>query len=240
MSEIEQQSVIVRDALPAHVGTTARGARLCSIAALVAILYFAGAALVLQFAREDLDWIRTPLSFYLIGPHGLWLQAAYCLLGAALVLLPLGLYFAFAPRARSGAPGLLFVMAAVALGVTAFAHTNMPGRAPTFEGWVHGTAAQGAFLWVTTAMVLQAWRFRGDPVWRSRFWPAFGLAVASFAAVWILSLWRSAPRGLTQKFVIAMIVCWLVMVAIWLWRAARARRQSDISPADVSPAGRSP
>lgn len=230
MREIERQSIGEQAAVPARVRASGRAVSFCGIAALGAILLFASAALVLQFTREDLDWIRTPLSFYLIGPHGVWLQAAYCLLGIALVLLPLGLYFAFVPQARSSAPVLLFVMAAVALAVTAFAHTNVPGLAPTFEGWVHGTAAQGAFLWVTTAMVLQAWRFRGDPVWRSRFRPAFGLAIASFAAVWILSLWRSAPRGLTQKLVIAMIVWWLVMVAIWLWRAARERRQSDASP----------
>lgn len=235
MREIERPSIREQDALPARVGTAERATGFCGIAALVAILLFAGAALVLQFAREDLDWIRTPLSFYLIGPYGVWLQVAYCLLGAALVLLPLGLYFAFAPQARSSAPVLLFVMAAVALVVTAFAHTNVPGRAPTFEGWVHGTAAQGAFLWVTTAMVLQAWRFRGDPLWRSRFRMAFGLAIASFAAVWILSLWRAAPRGLTQKLVIAMIVYWLLMVGIWLWRAARERRHSDASPVRQSP-----
>jgi hypothetical protein len=236
MREIERQSIVEQqDAVPTRVGTTGRVVDFCGIAALAAILLFAGVALVLQFTREDLDWIRTPLSFYLIGPYGIWLQAAYCLLGAALVLLPLGLYFAFMPQARSSAPVLLFVMAAVALVVTAFAHTNVPGRAPTFEGWVHGTAAQGAFLWVTTAMVLQAWRFRGDPVWRSRFRLAFGLAVASFAAVWILSLWRSAPRGLTQKLVIAMIVYWLVMVGIWLWRAARERRHLDASPVRQSP-----
>ncbi|WP_242107945.1 DUF998 domain-containing protein [Luteimonas aquatica] len=228
MHETEQgQAVRARAKTHAVAATPVpadRALRVCAIGALAAVLLFAAAALALQFARADLDWVRTPLSFYLIGPYGPWLQAAYCLLGVGMIVLSAGLYGALAPAARSAAPVLVFAMAAAALAVTAFAHTNVPGRAPTFEGWVHGTAAQAAFLWTTTAMLLQAWRFRGDPRWGARFALAFCLALACFAAIWVLSLWRSAPRGLTQKVVIAMIVCWLSMAGAWLWQARPAMR----------------
>lgn len=75
---------------------------------------------------------------------------------------------------------------------------------------------QGAFLFATTAIVLQALRFRRDPAWRQHVRWLLPWAVACFAAIWVLALWRDAPRGLAQKTVIAMIVGWLAAVAAFL------------------------
>jgi hypothetical protein len=117
------------------------------------------------------------------------------------------------------APWLLFTLAAVALVVTALAHSNLPGRAPTLQGFVHGVAAQATFLCATVAMVLQSWRLRGDARWRSRFRLAFALALACFAGLWVDVLWKGMPRGLEQKLLIALIVWWLLQAAWWLCRA---------------------
>lgn len=191
-------------------------------AALAGVIAFAVVCTAMQWLRADLDWMRAPLSFYLVDAHGLWVRIVYTGLSASLVLLGVGYHRALSPDARSAAPLLLFVVAGIALAVTAWAGTNRPQRPPTFEGLIHGLAAQTAFLCVTTAMLLQAWRMRRDPAWRGHFALAFGLAVVCFVAMWVHALWREAPRGLTQKAVIVLILAWLGWAAVWLRRSGAA------------------
>lgn len=66
--------------------------------------------------------------------------------------------------------------------------------------------------------MLQALRFRRDARWREAARWLLPWALACFAAVWVLALWREAPRGLAQKLVIALIVGWLAAVAGRPWR----------------------
>ncbi|MDO1527826.1 DUF998 domain-containing protein [Fulvimonas sp. R45] len=197
--------------------------RHCGRVALAGILAFALAAVATQGLRPELDWLDAPLSFYLIGPWGPLLQAAYVAMAVALATLGGGYYRALPPGARSAAPWLLFVAAGVALAVTALAHSNLPGRAPTLEGFVHGTAAQASFLCVTVAMLLQSWRLRLEARWQARFRSAFALALACFAGLWVDALWKGMPRGLEQKLLIALIVLWLWRAAWWLCRAREAQ-----------------
>ncbi|WEN15630.1 DUF998 domain-containing protein [Rhodanobacter sp. AS-Z3] len=119
---------------------------------------------------------------------------------------------------RSAAPCLLFVCAGISLCVTAVAHSNLAEHTPTLEGFVHGLAAQAAFLCVTVAMLLQSWWLRTDPRWRARFPLAFALALTSFVALWVDVLWHGMPRGLEQRVVIALILEWLLLATLWLRR----------------------
>jgi hypothetical protein len=130
----------------------------------------------------------------------------------------------------------LFVLAGLALAVTASAETQRTRQPLTTEGMVHAIAAPLAFLFVTAAMLLQSWCLRGDAQWRVRFAPAFILAVASFAGLWGHALWRSAPRGLTQKAVILLILAWLALAAWWLCRLAPAAAEPLGLPDEI-PAG---
>lgn len=187
-------------------------------AALAGLSLFSSIAIATQLQRPDLDWRLAPISFYLSGPYGVWLQAAYFMLAAALAAVGSAYYRALAPSARSGAPALLFAFAAISLATTAVADSNLPQRDAGLQGWVHGTAAQAAFLFATTAMLLQAWRLRADPGWRRRFVVAFVWAACCFAGVWALAFWRELPRGLAQKTLIAGIVGWLALSAWWLRR----------------------
>lgn len=205
---------------PAHAsdeaGRVPPGQRALAAAALAGMLAFLLAAAALQFVRTDLDWVSAQMSFYLLGPGGRWLQAAYCMMGLAIVLLALGLYRAMPAPARSAAPVLLFVLAGAGLAATAFAAMDLPDAEPTLVGWLHGVTAYTAFLCVTAAMLLQSWRFRGARRWRRRTAPAMVLAATAFAGVWMLALWPALPRGLAQKAVIAAIGGWLVLAACWL------------------------
>lgn len=197
-------------------------ARAAGTVAMMGIAAFAIACVAMQFVRPDMDWIRTPMSFYLLGPSGWVLQAAYGALAVALLALAMGYYRGLAHQTRSAAPLLLFSIGAVALVVTALARSNLPDAAPTLEGWVHGTAANTAFLTVTTAMLLQSWRLRHAEGVSDRWKLAFALAAVCFLALWLHVLWRDLPRGAGQKAVMALIVAWLWLAAHWLRRWPRA------------------
>lgn len=187
-------------------------------AALMGVVAFAVVCFAAQVLRADLDWLHAPLSLYLLGEYGRVVKVAYFALGAALMLLGLGYYRALSATARSGAPFLLFAVAGLALAVTAIADSGSRAGADSLQAVIHGLSANTAFLSVTVAMLMQAVRLRGDPAWRARFTAAFLLAGACFVAMWVHALWREAPRGLTQKIVIALILAWLALAATWLRR----------------------
>ncbi|NYZ63292.1 DUF998 domain-containing protein [Luteimonas deserti] len=192
----------------------------CSNVALCALAAFAATAVALHLARPDLDAVRSQMSLYLIGDWGPALQAAYVGLALGMLVLAWGLRVGLAPQARSAAPLVMFVLGGGALATTAYAWMDLPGVDRSLEGLVHGVSAQGAFLFSTTGMVLQAWRFRCDPEWRTAARWAVPWATVCFSSVWILAVWRDAPRGLAQKLVIALIVGWLASTAWALRRRA--------------------
>lgn len=187
-------------------------------AVLAGLWIFILIAIAVQCLRTDLNWQEAPLSFYLLDAWGHWLQAAYVVLSLSLVLLGGGFYAGMHGQQRSMAPSLLFACSGIALCVTAFAHSNLPGRPPTLEGFVHGTAAQAAFLCVSVAMLLQSWWLRASTQWHRHFPLAFALALAGFAAIWMDALWHGMPRGLEQRLVIGLLLWWLLLAAGWLRR----------------------
>ncbi len=206
-----------------------------SALALGSLATFVIAALALHGLRPDLDPVHSQMSLYLIGDWGALLQLAYVALAMGMTALAIGLHRAMVPAARSAAPLLLFVLAGAALTTTAYAWMDLPGIDRSLEGLVHGISAQAAFLFATTAMVLQALRLRLDPHWR-RAWPGLlAWALLCVASIWVLALWRDAPRGLSQKLVIALIVGWLATLGLMLWRRTRnAAAQAAGSGAGVS------
>lgn len=196
--------------------------------ALVGVATFAIVCGAVQFLRTDYEWLSVPLSFYVLGPYGRIVEASYFVLAAGLVALGLGWYRVLDRDARSAAPLLLFVAAAIALCVTAFESTDVPDGPRTLHGLVHVVAAMATFLCVTVAMLLQAWRLRLDMRWRSRFRSALALAVVAFIALWLDALVKSIPRGLGEKVVIALILVWLWRAAWWLaWPRRRRTIERD-------------
>lgn len=186
--------------------------------ALVGVVVFAVVCTAAQFLRADLQWMRAPLSYYLIGAGGAVVKAAYFVLSIAIAAIGVGCHRALEHRARSAAPLLLFLLAAIALDVVALSDTATHRGDFSLHAFVHNLAALTTFLSITVAMLLQSWRFRADATWRSRFGFAFGLAVIAFAALLIHALNHAGLRGLQQKIVIALIVVWLGWAALWLSR----------------------
>lgn len=198
---------------------------------LACLASFALVAVAVQAQRPDLQWWLAPLSFYLVGEYSGWLKAAYVALALTLLLVGLQFRHALAPAARSALAPWLFGGASLAVAVTAFADTHLPGQAMTTANHVHAVSAPIAFLTVTFAMLLQSWHLRMDPAWRHRFAAAFVLALACFAGLWVHALVREWPRGLTQRGVIVGILVWLALAAAWL-RVAAVRAQSFAGAAE--------
>jgi len=198
-----------------------RLARALGVVALIGVAVFAIVCGAAQFLRTDYNWLGVPLSFYVLGPYGGAVEGSYFALAPGLAALGIGWYRALDRGARSAAPLLLFVIAAVALCVTAVALTDVPNGPHTLHGVVHVIAAMTTFLCVTVAILMQSWQLRSDPRWRPRFRSAFTLALIAFIALWIDALAKSLPRGLSEKVVIVLILAWLWRAAWWLVRGAR-------------------
>lgn len=185
-------------------------------AAVAAFALVCGAAQVL---RADLDWVAAPLSYYLTGPYGDGVIAAYLGLSIGLAAIGLGFRRVLRSAARSAAPLLLFLVAAVALVLTALSEKAKVRDASGGWEFTHLLAAQTTFLCVTVAMLLQSWRLRYDARWRPQSAPSFALAALAFAALWANVLARGLPRGASQKAVIVLILAWLAWASWRLWRA---------------------
>ncbi|KPN20535.1 hypothetical protein AO715_11860 [Xanthomonas sp. Mitacek01] len=195
--------------------------RRATAVAAASLALFLMAGIALHLLRTDLDPVDSQMSLYLIGAWGPLLQSAYVALGIGMVALGWGLRLAHAPAARSAAALLLFALAGTSLSITAYAWMDLPGVDRSMEGLIHGVSAQGAFLFATTGMAVQALNFLRDPRWRRAARWALPWALLCFASVWVLALWRDAPRGLAQKTVIVLILGWMVCTLRALWTRAR-------------------
>jgi len=196
-------------------------ARFCAALACGGVAVFVLICGAVQFLRPDLDWIAAPLSYYLVGPFGAAVVAAYLALSVGLVALGIGFRFSLAAAARSGAPVLLFSVAGAALALTALSEPAKSYGHPMEWEAIHRLAAMTTFLFVTLAMLLQSFWLRYDPRWRGRFTFAFTLAALTFVALWIYALFHLFPSGISQKTVIALILVWLGWASWGLWRSLR-------------------
>lgn len=194
-----------------------RGAMAGLLAALVGSGFLL-LVLALQFVRGDLAWVDAQLSLYLHGPYGLLLRSAYCVLALSMVALAVGLQRALAAAARSATVLGLFCAAGIGLASVAIGDSWLPQLAPAFALPVHLVSAQAAFLCVIAAVLLQSWYFRRDPAWQRHAVLARMLAVAAFIVLaWHVGV-SGAPRGLSQKLAIVLIVAWLIVTGWRLWR----------------------
>ncbi|MGH8116380.1 MAG: DUF998 domain-containing protein [Rhodanobacteraceae bacterium] len=203
--------------------------------ALVGVGVFAVVCGAVQFLRTDYNPLGMPLSFYVIGPYGRVVEGSFFVLAVGLAALGAGCYRALARGARSAAPLLLFVVAAIALCITAVEFTDIPGQPSTLHGYVHVIAAVVSFLCVTVAMLLQSWRFRLDARGRDRFRSAIAIAAVAFVALWIDAVARPIPRGLGEKIVIVLILIWLWRAAWWLVRASPIKPLAPPAPHHGAP-----
>lgn len=184
--------------------------------AMAGIVVFTGICLAVQVLRTDLNWFIAQMSLYTLGPWGAWVQAAFFAPAPGLAALGCGWYRTFHRRAWSNIAPVLFIAAAVSLCFTAAFLTDTTPSPVTLHGAIHQWSAFATFVFATTGMVLQSWRFRFAPKWRKHFPDAFAIAVITIVYFWIYALFHPIPRGLGEKIVIGLVLLWVWRAAWWL------------------------
>jgi hypothetical protein len=182
--------------------------------ALIGPLAFLLTAIAVQALHPSYDWRHAPLSFYLSGPHGAWLQWAYALLAAAISAQAWLSWRAERSGLWNTGALLLFFGGSVALVVTAVYPGGSPAAAvPAFEHRLHLWSALLAFGLTGLGLLLRGaldWT-RGDRL----FLP---LAVLAVGCLLLHVGVRELPRGASQKLTIALYLLWLTLRG---WRAPR-------------------
>lgn len=190
------------------------------IIALVGIATFSVTCLLVECLRTDLDWFTTALSMYAIGPYGPWVRGAFYAPAPGIAAIGIGWYRTLDRRSRSLVPVFLFAAAGVGLCLLATFTTDTTPKPTTFHGAVHQWSTFGAFVCLTTAMLVQSWNERRDPPWRFRFLPALTLAALTVVYFWIFALVKAIPRGIGEKAVIGLCLLWLWRSGWWLVRGS--------------------
>jgi Protein of unknown function (DUF998) len=200
--------------------------------ALAVPVIFALVCAVAQVAREDLDPVRVPLSAYLSGAGGWAVRGVYYGLGTSLVVFAWISFHATLRVRRSATAAAMFAIAGLAL-IPVAVTANFVGDSDAvaeLAALIHGIAAQTAFVCVTSAMLLQAWLWRGDPRLAVGALPHAILALLAFVGLWIHVLNRSLPRGASQKAVIALILIWQLWACVRIWRVQAVVVASQAAP----------
>jgi hypothetical protein len=193
--------------------------------ALLGPLVFLCAAITVQALHPSYDWVRAPLSFYLSGPQGLWLQSAYAFLAAAISAQAWLSWRGERAGVLNTAALLLFLGGAIALVVTAVFPGGSPaGAVPPFEHRLHVLSALLAFGLTGLGLLL-----RGALDWARGERLFLPLALLAVGCLLLHVFVRELPRGASQKLTIALYLLWL-----WLhgWGVPRASMPLAVRAAD--------
>lgn len=184
--------------------------------ALLGPLVFLFTAITVQALHPAYDWVQAPLSFYLSGPQGLWLQSAYAFLAAAISAQAWLSWRSERTGVLNTAALLLFFTGAIALVVTAVFPGGSPaGAVPPFEHRLHVLSALLAFGLTGLGLLL-----RGALDWARGERLFLPLALLAVGCLLLHVFMRELPRGASQKLTIALYLLWLGLHG---WRAPSLR-----------------
>jgi len=199
--------------------------RPAAIVALVAMAYFAVAAVATHIASPQYDFVRNYISDYAIGPLG-WIYASAFLASCVSCLaLALALWQALRPEGLSRAGVALLGIVGITYVVDFFFPTDLlaPGEPPrTMTGEVHFAAAGlGWLLFVASAFLITA-RLRHDPHlarWQATLLALAWLAVALLVALIAVTVTRQPYGGLVEKAFILDRNAWALVLVVGLLQA---------------------
>jgi hypothetical membrane protein len=129
------------------------------------------------------------------------------------------------PRARGFDLGIaLLACSGFGLMLLGAFRTDTPNILPTFDGTIHGIAANTTFMLLPLASLFIAPSLRKNPHWRSLF--LYSIATAVFALIWITIYRLFLPSeltwfGLYERILVIDEVIWVELMAIWLLRQFR-------------------
>ena len=193
-------------------------------AALVCFTVFVLGVVLMHLLRSDVDVFSHRISDYAVGPWGGLMTAAFA--GASLGCLMLALGFA---RSCSGSVSgwlcaAMFGVASVGLAVTAVYPTDMPGSPTTTSGNIHKISFFVNVASIVLAALLTAFVALRDARWREHRVLAALLALVLVIAmvVQFRALYQGIAHGIANRFVIGIMMIWLVVTAFRLRRLGRS------------------
>lgn len=197
--------------------------RAIGIVLLIGVAIIGVTCLIVQFLRTDLDWTDVSLSLYVRGPYGPFVQASFFAPAPGIAALGFAWRRALERRARSTIALVMFAIAGTALCVMAANVAKAGSQPATVHGQIHLWAAFAAFVFVSTAMLVQSVKLRLDAHWHVRFPVLVTIASVAVVFFWTFALVKPIPRGLGEKVEIGVILLWLWLAAWWLVRDAQSR-----------------
>ena len=172
------------------------------------------------------ELVRDSISSLALTPMG-WLQTiGFMAIGLLVEIFVAGLFFNI--RGRRGfrlSAGLLVFFGFGLLLIGAF-RTDPAGVPHTIEGTIHSATATTVFWLFPIAILLLAPSLRNDPNWKGLFLYSIVTCILSFlfmiAHIWLPD--QLSWFGLYERILVALMVIWVEVTAIWLLRLSLRRR----------------
>jgi len=204
-------------------GITTNGAFLGRTAA-ACFLYVLSTFLGIHFLNTELDPIRTPMSAYALGPHGVWVNLCPFAMSVAALSLSAGLGFALPPTRGKTAAQLLFLLAAAGAAAAGIFPMDFPGPARTVSGRLHAAAGALTFPSLVAGVLFFTHAFRSEPYWRriAGMTSILSGALVTVLVVAVISLATLGFAGYAQRVLFALLGTWVILVGIHLARLPRS------------------
>ena len=186
--------------------------RICGMAAMLGVAWFATSVAVLMYgaAGTGLDWTRHYVSEFVHWPRGWLLPLAILGHAAGNLALALGLHHALRRGPLRASASALFLLAAAGFAATALFAVEAPGAARSIAGAIHRASASASFGLELAALVLYSAAFASEVQWRGAARVSLALlALAGAALAMLFSAivlgWRP---GLAERAALAAFMAW--------------------------------
>jgi len=193
-------------------------------AALAGFALFGVGIVLAHLLRSEVDISIHRVSAYAVGPWGGLMTTA--LAGASLGCLMLSLGFArtCAGSVSEWLAAAMFAVASTAFAVTAAYPADEPDAATMAVGDIRHICFVVNVASIVVAALLTAVLALRDERWRRHRVPAGLLAVLLLVAVIVQfrALLEGLPHGIPNRFVVAIMVVWLVVTAMRLRQLGRS------------------
>jgi hypothetical protein len=190
-----------------------------ALIALIGIVYFAVAVVVLHFLRPEYNPINHAVSNYAVGQYGYLMTAAFYALALSLLALVFGLIRSLTFTNQARVAILLLCLASAGMVVMGIFPGDVHALHPpaTITGIIHWTAAGISFLSIMITAFLLSSCFRTDERWQAFQHRCFVLALTMVGALLLYGILALVGWiGIGQRIFIAMCLLWLLALARWL------------------------
>lgn len=190
-----------------------------SLIAIVGIVYFVVAVLILHVLRPEYNPINHAVSNYAVGPYGYLMTAAFYALALSVFALALGLARSMVLTNQARVALLLLNIASVGMIVMGIFPGDVHALHPpaTVTGVIHWTAAGASFASIMIAAFILSRCFKTDERWQAFQRSTLVLAMAMVAALLAYGVLALVGWiGVGQRIYIAVSLMWLLFVAVGL------------------------